>query len=48
MKIGLWVLAGLLSFLLIEKIFPDGDDDDEDDDEDEVTIKLECHLFQAI
>jgi zinc transporter 13 len=37
MWVGLWIIAGLLSFLMVEKVFPDDDDeeDDEDDDEEE-------------
>lgn len=37
MAIGLWVLAGLITFLLVEKIFPDAQDDE---DEDEQVFKL--------
>ena len=27
MKIGLWVIIGILSFLILEKIFGEGEDD---------------------
>ena len=47
-KLGLWVLAGLLSFLLVEKTFPDGTDGDGDEEEDEEeTIKVSVALFLA-
>ncbi|XP_050397992.1 zinc transporter ZIP13 [Patella vulgata] len=38
-NVGLWVIAGILMFLIIEKTFgekDDDDDDDKDDDEDEI------------
>ena len=35
-RVGMWVIVGLLSFLTIEKIFPD-DDDEDDDESDDVT-----------
>ena len=39
--LGLWVLAGLFSFLLVEKIFPNGSDGDEDqEDEDKQNSKV--------
>ena len=28
MDIGLWVLAGLIAFMLIEKMFPDDEEDE--------------------
>jgi zinc transporter 13 len=34
-SIGLWVLTGLLAFLVVEKIFPDGEDDEEEEDVEE-------------
>lgn len=37
--IGLWVLAGLLTFMFIEKFFPDEDDDDKENGEDSATDK---------
>ena len=33
-RVGMWVIIGLLSFLVVEKIFPDGNDDDDDADDD--------------
>ena len=41
-KLGLWVLAGLLSFMLVEKVFPDGadgDDDEEEHEEEDAKVK---------
>ena len=35
--IGLWVLAGLLAFMIIEKMFPDDHDTEQDDEEEEKT-----------
>jgi len=37
MNIGLWIMVGLFSFLVIEKIFPDGEDENEGEEDDEET-----------
>lgn len=34
--VGLWVLVGLLTFLVIEKIFPDNNDEDEEEEKEVV------------
>ncbi len=34
-RLGLWVLTGLLSFLIVEKIFPSGDEEEEEEEEAE-------------
>ena len=39
-RIGLWTILGLLSFLTVEKVFPN-DHDEEDDESDDVTSKSE-------
>ena len=39
-KLGLWVLAGLLSFMLVEKVFPDGAEGDDDEDEHDEYAKV--------
>ena len=39
-KLGLWVLAGLLSFMLIEKVFPDGAEGDDDEEEHDEDVKV--------
>lgn len=40
MQVGLWILTGLLSFFIIQKIFPESDDDDKEETEDQVAIKF--------
>lgn len=37
--IGLWVIGGILSFMVIEKMFMDEEDDEEDETECE-TVRL--------
>ena len=41
-KMGLWVLAGILVFLIIEKIFPDGEEEDEEEEDTKVDRLLHC------
>lgn len=31
-QIGLWILVGLLTFMIIEKIFPEGSEDEDPED----------------
>lgn len=45
-ELGLWVLTGLLSFLVVEKIFPDGADDDEEDEEEEKEEQVQVHMIK--
>lgn len=36
MQVGLWILTGLLSFFIIQKIFPESDEGEDDETEDQV------------
>lgn len=45
MSNGLWVLFGLISFLSIEKIFPD---DDQNDDKKSSANFYICHSIRVI
>ena len=45
-KMGLWVLAGILVFLIIEKIFPDGEEEDEEEEDTKVGRVL--HSFDVV
>ena len=40
-RIGVWVLTGLLSFMIIEKIFPESDEDEDSEDMNS-TVSLFC------
>jgi len=40
-RIGVWVLTGLLSFMIIEKIFPESDEDEDSEDVNS-TVSLFC------
>lgn len=48
--IGCWVLTGLLTFLIIEKAFPDGrsDEDEEEEEEKEETEQEHSKLHHQI
>jgi len=41
-EIGLWVVTGLLTFMTIEKIFPENSDEDPEDENAEDVISTVC------
>ena len=41
MKVGLWCLAGLLGFFLLEKVFAEESKDDEEDKNENITSEKE-------
>jgi len=44
-QIGLWVLTGLLNFMIIEKIFPENEDEDSENVDSAVSISANCYLL---
>jgi len=44
-QIGLWVLTGLLTFMIIEKIFPENEDEDSENVDSAVSISANCYLL---
>ena len=46
MTVGLWVLVGIFSFMLIEKVFPD-DAPESADSVTQVRIRIQILLFQV-
>jgi zinc transporter 13 len=53
-EIAVWTLTGLLTFMIIEKLFPEIDDNDNDDDDDKEqvdvrqTLKLDKSVTDAV
>ncbi len=46
-RIGLWVLTGLFTFLILEKAFPDEDEEEEEEEEEEDKQSLEYDVSSA-
>lgn len=38
-QIGLWIIGGILTFMLVEKIFPGDEEDEEETGEEEKQVK---------
>jgi len=46
-EIGIWIITGLLTFMVIEKIFPENDDDEQDSGaaSSDVSVYCSCQVL---